>query len=84
MVFLINDTKVNSNPENNQIKMSHLLNLPDNCLADVGDRLMFRPSDSSDDQYFAQLTVKNISPNGDSLIVKVRASFCIFNLLQHF
>jgi hypothetical protein len=49
----------------------YFLNFTANCLADVPDRIQFRPSDNSDDQYTAQLAVKNISPGGDVVIVKV-------------
>jgi len=45
-----------------------------NYLADVDDRVVFRPSDSSEDQYTAQLNVKNKSPNGDTLIVKIKTT----------
>ncbi|XP_021943222.1 motile sperm domain-containing protein 2 [Folsomia candida] len=45
-----------------------------NCLVDVEDRVVFRPSESADDQYIAQLTVKNISPNGDALIIKIKTT----------
>ncbi|OXA37926.1 motile sperm domain-containing protein 2 [Folsomia candida] len=45
-----------------------------NCLVDVEDRVMFRPSESADDEYAAQLTVQNISPNGDALIIKIKTT----------
>ncbi|OXA61517.1 Motile sperm domain-containing protein 2 [Folsomia candida] len=74
----VNNNSMNVNgmetkAKNNKVRR-HFSCIVYNCLVDVEDRVVFRPSESADDQYIAQLTVKNISPNGDALIIKIKTT----------